>query len=264
MADLQLAAQQNAVRGLAYNLHQPCSILAENQIDKLGSPKLVILPSAQALRESTWQALLAYVKSGGNLLVTGPVSRDEHWHPVDRLTPLNLKGFAEPLTFHEGNLSVETRPENAPRQIMNGRLTFDQSRQQNVEYLNFLDDSTFKDVSLGTGQLFWIAYPLELAENYLEVPLFYRAIVQAAGIKPDLDVHTSWGGALPNTSILIYELQLQDAILYILESEVDRDIDLGLHHIPTEAVANIHLPKQHAALVLIDKHTKQIVAKYGF
>ena len=73
-------------------LHQPCYVIAESQIEKLGSPKLVILPSAQALRESTWQALLAYVRNGGNLLVTGPVSRDEHWHLVDRLTPLGIKG----------------------------------------------------------------------------------------------------------------------------------------------------------------------------
>jgi hypothetical protein len=108
-AELQLAAQQNAVRALAYDLHQPCSILAENQIDKLGSlaPKLVILPSAQALRESTWQAVLAYVKSGGDLLVTGPVSRDEHWHPIDRLTPLGIKGHAEPLTSHASEIHYD-------------------------------------------------------------------------------------------------------------------------------------------------------------
>ena len=72
--ELQLAAQQNAVRALAYDLHQPCYIITENQIDKLGSPKLVLLPSAQALRESTWQALLGYAKNGGNLRPTKTTS----------------------------------------------------------------------------------------------------------------------------------------------------------------------------------------------
>src|SRR5271169_805580 len=131
---LQMEAQQSAVRALAYGLPQPCYIIAENQIDKLGSPKLVILPSAQALRESTWQALLAYVKNGGNLLVTGPVSRDEHWHLVDRYTPLGLKAHTEPLTFHNALSSLGSgfKLEKQARETLQIPifLTFGQQEQQ--------------------------------------------------------------------------------------------------------------------------------------
>src|SRR5262249_21320628 len=76
MSDLQLEAQRKAVRALIYYARVPGSILAENQIEKLGSPKLVILPSPQALTAKTWGLLMSYVNQGGNLLVTGPVERD--------------------------------------------------------------------------------------------------------------------------------------------------------------------------------------------
>src|SRR4029077_19769123 len=84
LADFQVAAQQNAVRALAYEAHLSAYVIAENQIETLGSPKLAILPSPQALSETAWRALLNYVDAGGNLLVTGPVDRDEHWQIVHR------------------------------------------------------------------------------------------------------------------------------------------------------------------------------------
>src|SRR5712692_8085582 len=56
---LQLEAQQKAVRALAYNDRMTAYAIAENQVDKLGTPKLAILPSAQALTNHTWQALLS-------------------------------------------------------------------------------------------------------------------------------------------------------------------------------------------------------------
>src|SRR6202030_48689 len=70
---LQLEAQQKAVRALAYNDRLTAYAITENQIDKLGAPKLAILPSAQALTEKAWQILLRYAGQGGNLLITGAV-----------------------------------------------------------------------------------------------------------------------------------------------------------------------------------------------
>ena len=64
LADFQLAAQQNAIRLSPIGLHLSASVIAENQIAKLGSPKLAILPSPQALSEKAWQALMNYVAAG--------------------------------------------------------------------------------------------------------------------------------------------------------------------------------------------------------
>ena len=267
--ELQLQAQQNAVRALGYDLHQPCYMIAENQIDKLGTPKLVILPSAQALRESTWQALLTYVKNGGNLLVTGPVSRDEHWHLVDRLTPLGLKGHVEPLTSHYATVVSSSKLENGPRMVIDVRLTFDQQKQQLVEYLSFDDASTFKAIFWGKGKLFWAAYPLELAENYLDTLGFYQSMFDGAGVKPVFSLHgyqpsVNPGYGFDPKSILIYPIELQDSVLYVMESQEDRDTDITLHDTTTGAELKLPLPAQRAALAIIDKRTKQIVAKYGF
>jgi hypothetical protein len=243
---LQLEAQQNAVRALGYDLHQPCYVIAESQIDKLGSPKLVILPSAQAFRESTWQALLTYVKNGGNLLVTGPVSRDEHWHLVDRLTPLGVKAYTEPLTAHAAAFDLGASAASS--------ISFDQQKQQLVEFLRFDDGSKERELSVGSGKLFWISYPLELAETPSASVAVYSTILDKLGFH----------AAFHPFSTLIYPVEFPDAVLYILESETDRDADFAFHDPISGAELNFHLPAQHAVLALIDKHSKQILAKYGF
>src|SRR4029077_7062614 len=97
VGDLQLEAQRKAVRALTYYDHLTPYAVAENQLAKLGSPKLAILPSPQALTEAAWRTLLKYANDGGNLLVTGPVDRNEHWQRVPRASELKLDGDVEPL-----------------------------------------------------------------------------------------------------------------------------------------------------------------------
>ena len=97
---------EKAARALAYYDHLTPYLIYENQIDKMGSPKLAILPSAQALTEKAWQALLKYVNEGGNLLITGPVDRDEHWQRVNRAAELIPGAQAVPLTYHNASILV--------------------------------------------------------------------------------------------------------------------------------------------------------------
>jgi glycosyl hydrolase family 42 (putative beta-galactosidase) len=263
-ADLQIAAQQNAVRALAYGLHQPCYIIAENQIEKLGSPKLVILPSAQALRESTWQALLAYVKNGGNLLVTGPVSRDEHWHLVDRYTPLGLKATTHPLTFHNSSLSFDF-PLQADKEmtavsmstlLSASGVSFGQQQQQTLEYLEFDDGTTTKRISMGKGKLYWASLPVELSDDRRSPEFLYVVIL--------IDVPSVREVRLRDDGVLVYPIELDNAVLYVFECESSEDRDIDLSVATTGVQFKFHLAAQRAALALIDKKTKQIVAKYGF
>jgi len=254
-ADLQIAAQQKAVRALGYDLHQPCYIITENQIEKLGSPKLAILPSVQALRETTWQALLKYVRDGGNLLVTGPVSRDEHWHVVDRYTPLGIRAATEPLTFH--NAAITNSVGLSAEFSMIG-FSFGQQEQQLLEYVHFDDRAGVKDFPLGRGQLFWAAYPIELAESSLASAALYRQAIEGAGIPP------SWDGMLLGEGVLLYPIHLQNAVLYIFESESDKDSSVTIKDAASGIELPLRLPAQRAVLALIDQKTKQLVAKYGF
>ncbi len=263
--ELQLEAQRNAVRALAYDLHQPCYVIAENQIDKLGSPKLVILPSAQALRESTWQTLLSYVRNGGNLLVTGPVSRDEHWRLVDRYTPLGIRASTEPLTFHNAEFGLvqslslpNPDPLDQSYVYRTSYLSFSQDRQQLLEWLRFRDTSALQQIAVGTGKLYWNAYPAELAEGPTRVSDLYCFALHDIGIRVD---HHELGNEL--RGLLRQPVEFENAVLYVFESEQNRSITLTYPDEITGAKLEVTVPAEHAALVLIDKSTKQIIAKYA-
>ncbi len=248
--DLQLTAQQNAVRALSYNLHRPCAVIAENQVGKLGSPKLVILPSALAMQENTWQSLLAYVRGGGNLLVSGPVARDEHWHPVDRLSPLGVTASLEPLTMHAAG------PDSPP---IAPAISFDQQKQLLAEYWKFPDGATQKEVAVGKGKLFLESYPVELARDSSFAARVYEPLLAKLAIAAPFRLisHISSG-------VLVYPMELQDAVLYVLESETDQDTDIELQDAASGAHLQLRLPAQHGALALLDKRTKQVIAQYGF
>jgi hypothetical protein len=250
LGDLQLEAQRKSVRALAYELHVAPYVIAENRIGRLGSPRLAILPSPQALGERAWQTLLKYVKDGGNLLITGPVSRDEHWQWRDRAQDLGLKAQTEPQNFRGANVRLQDKVIT---------LSFDQQKQFALEALRFPDDFTWKEVSLGKGKVFWSAYPVELAEGLAPSTELYKYVAAALKIKPMFELQSP----LPE-SVLVYATELQDSILYILESETAEDVAVDLRDALTGARLSLKLPAQHAAMALIGKKDKGIIARYGF
>ncbi len=250
LGDLQLEAQRKAVRALAYGLHIAPYVIAENQIAKLGSPRLVILPSPQALSESTWQALLKYVKDGGNLLITGPVSRDEHWQMRDRARDLGLNAHTEPQNYRGAAIRL---PDKAIS------LSYDQQKQFALEALRFDDGSTWKETALGKGKIFWSSYPAELAEGLDPAVALYGYVSAALKIKPMFELQSP----LPS-SILVYSTELQDSLLYILESENADDTQIDLRDTVTGVRLTLKLPAQRAAIALIGKHEKAVLAQYGF
>ena len=96
---LAIEAQQNAVRALYYYARGEAYAVGEYQIASLGSPKLIILPSSFALTEDAWQAIVARVKAGAVLLVTGPFDGDAHFHPTGRQDQVGLAYVDVPLTL---------------------------------------------------------------------------------------------------------------------------------------------------------------------
>jgi hypothetical protein len=249
-ADLQIEAQHKSVRALAYGLHVAPYVIAENQIARLGSPKLVILPSPQSLHEATWQALLAYVKEGGNLLLTGPVSRDEHWQSRDRATDLGLNSHTEPQNYRGAAIHL-------PDKVVS--MSFDQQKQFALEALRFDDGATWKEFSSDKGKIFWSSYPAELAEGLEPATALYGYVLAALKIKPAFELQAP----LPS-SVLIYSTELQDSVLYILESETGDDTTIDLRDALTGVRLTLNLPAQRAALALISKQSKSVIAKYGF
>jgi len=205
LADFQLQAQRRAVRALAYSAHLSSYIIAENQIEKLSSPQLAILPSPQVLGAVAWSALLKYVEAGGNLLITGPVDRDEHWQIVPRAVGIGIAAHAEPLVYH--NASVR----------LGGRtiaLDFSQAHQNSLDSLRFDDASTLKEIPHGKGRIFWTAYPVELSEHLQSTADLYSYVASRLNISPMF----TWRTPVP-PGILIFPTLLEDAILYVLVSD---------------------------------------------
>jgi hypothetical protein len=254
IADLQLEAQRKAVRALAYNDHLTAYAIAENQIEKLGMPKLAILPSAQALTDKTWRALLKYANDGGNLLITGPVEHDEHWHMVARTEDLELGAKTEPLVIH----NAAVRLGEGALQLSFG-LSFDQQKQAWLDVLRFDDGSTFKEISYGKGRIFWVAYPVELAEGSDAAAGLYSYVAAKVGIAPLYDMP-----AAISPGVLVYPVVLEDSVLYVMESESADDTNIDLHDKLTGTRVMMRLPAQHGALALIGKQAKAVVAKYGY
>ena len=250
LADFQLEAQRRAVRALCYTNHLPAYVIAENQIGKLGSPKLAILPSPQSLGEPAWNALLRYVENGGNLLVTGPVGRDEHWQVMNRAAALGLKAQSEPLTYHNAEIHA------ADRNIL---LSFGQPAQNWLDSLHFEDGTTLKEISHGKGRIFWAAYPVELAEDLRSPSDLYSYVASRVGVVPPFSTKS----ALP-PGTLIFPTDLADSVLYVMVSDSAQDTPINIRDENTGVTLAFSLPREHAAIALIDKKQKKIVAQYGF
>ena len=247
--DLQIEAQRKAVRALAYDNHQPAYVMAENRIAHLGSPRLAILPSPQALTEATWQALLRYVSDGGNLLITGPVGRNEHWQQVERAADVQVQARIEPLTFHSAEIALGTQ--SVP-------LSFDLEKQRWLEVLRFANGASVEQFGHGKGRIYWAAFPVELAEGPQAADALYAYVLQQAGIQPPFELRR------PAPGVLIYPTVLQDSVLYVMESESAEPAKIDLHDRLTGAHLVFDLPSQRAALALIRKSDGAVIAKYGF
>ena len=250
MADFQLEAQRKAVRALTYDDHLTAYVIAENQIEELGAPTLVILPSPQALSEPTWLALLKYVQGGGSLLITGPVEEDEHWHSAWRAERLKLAARSEPLTIHDASVRIENR--RIP-------MSFDQQAQNWLEILAFDDGSTFKEEPLGKGRIFWSSFPLELADGTQPAASLYASVAGRVGIAPAFDSQTP---LLPG--VLVYPIVLDDSVMYVMISDAAQEAKIDLRDKLTGTRLALPLSSQHAAIAVIGKREKAVIAKYGF
>jgi hypothetical protein len=250
LADFQLEAQRRAVRALTYLARLPAYVIAENQIERLGNPKLVLLPSPQALSDAAWAALLKYVDAGGNLLITGPVERDEHWQQRHRALELGIKAHAEPLVYHNAVITLGEAGIH---------LAFGQPQQNWLDSLKFEDDSTFNEITHGKGHIYWAAYPVELAEDLQSSADLYSRVAARINLAPPFTA----GTPIPS-GVLAFPTAMADSILYVFVSDSDKDASVSIRDQATGAPIAFSLHAQHAAIAVIGKKERKVVAKYGF
>jgi hypothetical protein len=250
LGDLQLQAQRNAVRALTYYARLTSYAVAENQLDKLGNPRLVILPSPQALTENAWRLLLQYTNAGGNLLITGPLDRDEHWQSVARMAGLKIDAQTEPLVYHNATMHLGDR-------II--PFAFDQQMQNLLETVRFKNGSTFNEIPSGKGRIFWAADPVELSEGSQPAADLYAYVAHSVGITPAYDLESP-----VSPGVLIFPSVLQDSTLFVIVSDANEASQISLHDHSTDVRLNFQLPPLHAAVALLSKNQNRVIARYGF
>jgi hypothetical protein len=250
LGGLALDTQKKALRAMAYFDHTPLRMLPENRLTELGLPKLVFLPSAQGLTEKAWQQLLDYVAKGGTLLVTGPVDRDEHWQPVDRLTALEMKAEVMPLAVRGSTLDLpdgKTEPLSFPADV----------QQSSAETMRFSDGKTVAVIPHGSGKILWTADPVEFAEGYDATAALYRWALEQAGVKPAFKE----AGPL-SPAVLAFPTALDDAELYSFSNESLDSQAVNLIDALTGAHIHFTMQPQRGAALLLSRQG-QVLASYG-
>lgn len=203
-----LEAQQAAVRALYHYGRAEAYAVGEYQIDRLGSPKLIILPSPYVLTSEAWDAIVDKVKAGCILLVSGPFDGDPHFHPTGRQTAIGLPYTDVPLLIHENHTKWA-----------GGEFSLAYSGMK-ITILNralLPDGASWKEVSVGKGKILFSPLPLELNDNVQAVGDVYRYALRLAGVSP------TYVTDLQDPGILIAPTQFPHATLYVLSSESNQD-----------------------------------------
>jgi hypothetical protein len=255
---LEIEAQQKSVRVLNYLCGTPAYVLSENQVAQSANghfanlpqtevPKLVILPSAHALSDEAWSALLQYVDGGGTLLVTGSAERDEHWRATQRFAALGAPAAAESLLLRTAMQRLGDKFE---------ALSFTFDKQQSADHLMFADGETFHTLTKGKGRVFVTSEPVELAEGLQPAADLYAWALKQAGVEKPFSGQTSAG-------VLVRPLVLADSVLYLIVSESQDTEKVSVHDKLSGGEVNLTVSPGRAALILLSRTDGHVVARFG-
>jgi len=250
LAGRGLETQKMALRAMAYFDHTPLRMLEENRLEELGRPKLVLLPSPQALTDKAWGELMDYVAGGGTLLVTGPVDRDEHWQPVERMAALGVEATVIPLAVRGATLTLPDGKSYA--------LSFPADVQQSATWATrFADGKTVKIVSHGKGRILWTADPVEFSEGYAGAAALYRWAMEEAEVRPVFrEVEPL------SEDVLAFPTELTDAELYSFSNESLDAQTVNLVDALTGARIHFTIEGQRGAALLLDREGNAL-SSYG-
>ena len=237
-----IQAQQTAVRALYGYARSEAYAVGEYQIDQLGSPKLILLPSPFGLSDAAWKAILDRVHDGAVLLVTGPFDGDAHMHATGRHSDIGFEYQTVPLTEREQVMHFPGGDE---------KLVFSGSKTTYLSRAVMNDGGGWAEKSVGRGKIFFAPLPIELNDNLTAVGDVYRYALNAAGVGA---IYTT---SITDPGIVICPTQYLDATLYVITSESNQkqvdfiDVRSGKHLTGT-------LGNGEAAIVLIGKDGKLI------
>jgi hypothetical protein len=202
-----LEAQQKCVRALYQYARAEAYAVGEYQIELLGNPKLIVLPSPRVLTATAWDAIRGKVEGGATLLVSGAFDGDAFFHPTGRQDAIGLPFETEPLMLRENLLQW---PDHE------ARLTFGGDKTTFLDRAVLPGGATWAERSLGKGRVLFSPLPLELNDNMEAIGDVYRYALKVAGVEP------TYSTAVVDPGILICPTRYPKATLYVLTSESPR------------------------------------------
>jgi len=242
-----LEAQQKCVRALYHYARTEAYVVGEYQIELLGNPKLIILPSPFVLSESAWQAVLETVKAGATLLVTGRFDQDAHFRLTGRQKDVGLD-------YEPGLLSLrDTLLKWAGGEA---RLAWTGEKTTYLDRAFLPGGSTWAEKTLGKGKILFTPLPLELNDNLQAVGDVYRYAARLAGVT------ATYTTSLSDPGILICPTRFPRATLYVLTSESDQH-EVSFRDRASGKQFSGKLDPGHAALLLIG-NDGSVLASYNW
>jgi len=235
----------------------PAYVITENQLSserngltslpRTERPKLVILPSAHALSDEAWSAVMRYVKEGGTLLVTGSAERDEHWRATERFKSLGVPAAAESLLLRSATQQIGDKTI---------ALSFAYDKQMAAEQLRFSDGKTFHMVSQGQGRIFVASEPVELAEGLQPAAELYMWALHQVGIEKP------YSGQVP-AGVLVRPVELADSVLYLVVSESENVEKISVHDRISGGELDLTIPPGRAELLLFSRKDGHVIARFA-
>jgi hypothetical protein len=241
-----LEAQHKCVRALHYDARASAETVGEHQLERLGSPKLILLPSPWVLSQPAWERLIDKVRAGATLLVTGPFDADEHFHATDRQRPVGLDYERVILSTRENEVAWPGG---------RGRAVFSGDKCTYLEQARLPNGQTFARRALGKGQILFFSLPLELNDDVELLASVYRFALGEAGVAP------VYRTSITDTGVLIMPTPLDKATLYLLSSESSQRQTVRFTDTASGKAVTVDLPAGRAALLLVT-HAGEIAARY--
>ena len=209
--------------------------VGEYQIETLGTPRLIILPSAYGLTEAAWGAIEARVREGAVLLASGPFDGDAHLHPTRRAADAGISYTTVPLELRDQTFRWAGEPLT---------LTYGGMKTTTLSRAQLSDNRDWVEQPLGRGKILFSALPLELNDRLDSVAAVYAYALKAAGVE------NAYTTTMQDPGILICPTEFPHATLYVLTSETNEP-NVSFRDQRSGKTFTVNLEPGRAALLLV-------------
>lgn len=217
-------ATRRCVRAMYYHCGVPMQAISEYTLaDQTYPAKLIVVPAPRTLTPQCWDALVARMKQGATVAISGALVSKESSLPVNQTESLAVGGKGYLVRFEGEKI----------QRIEKGKIGNSSGRPVVSKY--------------GPGSLIRSELPLELGDSMEALVAFYRYAMTNAGVAP---IFT----ATPQTpAVLILPSVFRDVVLYTFVSESNRDTRLQVTDRQTKTRFSVDVPAGRTAMVMIDR-----------